>query len=90
MVGARGRRVDGQLAGMTEEATEPTTLDAREVEGEPFDAISDALDDLDDGETLLLVNSFEPRPLYSVLEERGFDYDTEQVDDEWHVHTRAE
>jgi uncharacterized protein (DUF2249 family) len=75
---------------MTEESTGPTTLDAREVEGEPFGAISAALEDLDDGETLLLINSFEPRPLYSVLEERGFEYDTEQVDDdEWHVHIHA-
>jgi uncharacterized protein (DUF2249 family) len=62
------------------------TLDARDIDGEPFDAIMAALDDLDPGETLLLVNSFEPVPLYEVLSNRGFDHETTQVDDEeWHV-----
>lgn len=62
------------------------TLDVRTVDGEPFGPISDALDDLDPGETLLLVNSFEPVPLYAVLERRGFAHETTQVaDDEWHV-----
>lgn len=75
---------------MTEGSTEAThTLDAREVDGEPFGAISDALAELDEGETLLLINGFEPEPLYAVLEDRGFAYDTEQVaDDEYHVHIR--
>ena len=62
------------------------TLDAREVDGEPFGDIMSALADLDDGETLRLINSFEPEPLYGVLAERGFDHETERVaDDEWHV-----
>ncbi|WP_336037971.1 DUF2249 domain-containing protein [Halobacterium yunchengense] len=61
-------------------------LDAREVDGAPFDDIAAALDALAPDETLLLVNSFEPEPLYDVLEERGFAYETEQVAaDEWHV-----
>jgi uncharacterized protein (DUF2249 family) len=58
------------------------TLDAREIDGEPFGAIVDALEDLPEGETLVLVNSFEPEPLYGVLTDRGFDHETEQVDDE--------
>jgi uncharacterized protein (DUF2249 family) len=58
------------------------TLDARETDGEPFGAIVDALEDLPEGETLVLVNSFEPEPLYGVLTDRGFDHETEQVDDE--------
>jgi len=62
------------------------TLDVREIDGEPFGDITAALDDLDDGETLRLVSSFEPKPLYEVLTDRGFDYETEQVaPDEWHV-----
>lgn len=62
------------------------TLDAREVDGEPFSHIVDALAELDETETLVLLNSFEPEPLYGVLEQRGFDHDTEQVaDDEWRV-----
>jgi len=31
---------------------------------------------LSDDETLLLINSFEPEPLYQVLKERGFQYET--------------
>lgn len=61
-------------------------LDAREVDGEPFDDIMDALDDLGEDESLLLVNSFEPEPLYNVLENRGFEYETENPEPEvWHV-----
>jgi uncharacterized protein (DUF2249 family) len=50
-------------------------LDVREIDGEPFGDIVSALEDLSDDETLLLVNSFEPSPLYEVLEQRGFAYD---------------
>ena len=61
-------------------------LDVREHDGEPFDTITDALDDLSDGDALRLVNSFEPVPLYGVLDSRGFTHETEQVDEnEWHV-----
>ena len=49
-------------------------LDAREIDGEPFDDIMSALGSLPADETLVLVNSFEPSPLYDVLEERGFEY----------------
>jgi len=62
------------------------TLDASEIDDEPFGAITDALADLGDDETLVLVNSFEPEPLYAVLDERGFDYETERVaPEEWRV-----
>lgn len=62
------------------------TLDVRDVDGEPFSDIVAALEDLGDAETLVLVNSFEPEPLYSVLENRGFTHETEQVaEDEWRV-----
>ncbi|MFC7045782.1 DUF2249 domain-containing protein [Halobacteriaceae archaeon GCM10025711] len=67
------------------------TLDAREIDGEPFGDIMAAVDDLDDDETLLLVNSFEPTPLLGVLGTKGYDTATEQVDeDEWHVYIAAE
>jgi uncharacterized protein (DUF2249 family) len=72
-------------------ATEPTTgetheLDARDIDGEPFGEIMAALDDLDDGDCLVLINSFEPEPLYNVLGQREFLYDTTHVtDDEWRV-----
>jgi len=50
-------------------------LDVRDVDGEPFGVIMSALDELADDESLLLVNSFEPEPLYDVLEDRGFTYE---------------
>lgn len=64
-------------------------LDAREIEGEPFDNIMTAVDNLDDDESLVLVNSFEPVPLYNVLEQRGFEHETDQrSEEEWHVSIR--
>jgi len=59
----------------------------REIDGEPFGPITDALDDLASDERLRLVNSFEPVPPYDVLERRGFGYETEEVAaDECHVY----
>lgn len=67
----------------------PTTdrrIDVREIEGEPFGDIVNALGALDGEETLLLIADFEPVPLYDVLEAQGFTYDaTEATDEEWHV-----
>jgi uncharacterized protein (DUF2249 family) len=61
-------------------------LDAREIDGEPFGEIVAALGELPEDGSLVLYNSFEPEPLYGVLESRGFAYETEQVaDDEWRV-----
>lgn len=73
---------------MSSERSVPATetLDARSIDDEPFGAIMGALEDLDENESLLLINSFEPEPLYSVLADRGFIYETTQVEtDEWHV-----
>jgi len=72
------------MAVETDEATR--TVDARAINGEPFSDIMDALDGLPEDGTVLLINSFEPKPLYPVLERKGFDHDTAQVaDDEWRV-----
>jgi len=61
-------------------------LDVRKIDGEPFENIIAALDDLSDDESLLLINSFEPEPLYEVLEKRGFDFETANpTSGEWHV-----
>jgi uncharacterized protein (DUF2249 family) len=61
-------------------------VDAREIDGEPFGTIMAALDDLERDRTVLLINSFEPTPLYDVLEDRGFEYETTRAsEDEWHV-----
>lgn len=68
----------------TAEVTE--TLDAREIDGEPFGDIVAALQSLPADGRLRLINSFEPEPLYDVLAERGFTHETEQVDEEeWHI-----
>jgi len=61
-------------------------LDVREVDGEPFDDIMAALNELEADESLLLINSFEPEPLYDVLEQRGFTYQTANPElDLWYV-----
>jgi uncharacterized protein (DUF2249 family) len=61
-------------------------LDGREIEGEPFEDIMAALDDLPADETLLLINSFEPEPLYNVLEQRGFTHEAANPEPGlWHV-----
>ena len=65
------------------------TLDAREIDGEPFDDIMAAVTDLSPDGSLLLINSFEPEPLYDVLESRGFTHETEEIGpDEWHIEIR--
>jgi uncharacterized protein (DUF2249 family) len=51
-------------------------LDVREIEGEPFEDIMAALETLSGDESLLLINSFEPEPLYDVLDDRGYEYET--------------
>lgn len=69
-------------------ATTPSErrLDVREIDGAPFGDIMAALGELEDGERLRLVAGFEPKPLYEVLEMRGFVYETERHDGtEWHV-----
>ncbi|MFB6269160.1 MAG: DUF2249 domain-containing protein [Halobacterium sp.] len=74
---------------MATKADADSRLDAREIDGAPFDDIVAELEALGDDDTLLLVNSFEPEPLYDVLDERGFDYEPEQVaPDEWRVYIR--
>ena len=68
-----------------------SVLDVRDRDDPPFPVISDALDDLGPDESLLLVNSFEPEPLYEVLADRGFDHETERIDDdEWRVRIERE
>jgi uncharacterized protein (DUF2249 family) len=64
-------------------------LDVREIDGEPFGDIMAELETLPDDETLLLINSFEPEPLYRVLDERGFRYEaTSAGSDVWHIEVR--
>ncbi|MFC6717813.1 DUF2249 domain-containing protein [Natrialbaceae archaeon GCM10025810] len=62
------------------------TLDVRDIDGPPFEDIMAALSSLESDERLRLVAPFEPKPLYEVLEARGFAFESEQRDDVWHVH----
>jgi uncharacterized protein (DUF2249 family) len=67
------------------------TLDVRTEDGAPFDSIMAALAGLEDAESLELVNSFEPEPLYPLLDQRGFSHETEQVEEnEWRVRIEHE
>lgn len=70
-------------------ATESTerTLDVREIDGPPFDDIMAALEELETGHRLRLIAPFEPKPLYEVLDDRGFTHESrEREDGVWHVH----
>lgn len=68
------------------------TVDVREDirQGrEPFDRIMAAVGRLEPGETLLLINSFEPLPLYRVMEQNGFTHWTERTaDGAWKIYFR--
>jgi hypothetical protein len=71
---------------MSDAADADRRLDARQIDGEPFSATATALDAPGPDEPLLLVNGFEPEPLYGVLEDRGFAYETTTPEpDRWHV-----
>jgi len=68
---------------------EPRVLDVRpyhERGEEPFQAIMDAVAALEPGRPLLLINSFEPTPLYRVMDRNGFDHECTRVaPDEFHI-----
>lgn len=65
------------------------TLDVRpdiRSGAEPFGKIMDALKSLKPGESLALINDFEPQPLYPILEGRGFLHRTERTaDGAWRI-----
>lgn len=72
------------------DAADIQTLDVRQIDGEPFAEIMGALNQLGANETLLLINSFEPEPLYSVLDQRGYTYESSRIEsDEWHVRIQS-
>lgn len=53
---------------------------------DPFLDIMNKVKSLKADEVLLIINSFEPIPLYTVLGEKGFDHWTEKTDDVFKVH----
>ena len=70
------------------------TVDVREDirQGrEPFDRIMAAVSQLEPGDTLLLINSFEPLPLYRVMAQNGFTHWAERMaDGVWKIYFRRE
>lgn len=70
-------------------STKTVELDVREYHGrgeEPFDAIMSAVNTLGPEDVFVLINSFEPLPLYRVLEGKGFNHEAEQLSaDHWRI-----
>ncbi len=68
---------------------EPVLLDVRPIlaaGGDPYDQILAAADALAPEQRLVIVNSFEPFPLYDVLAGRGFERSVERFPDgEWRI-----
>ncbi len=68
---------------------EPLCLDVRpyhERKEEPFQAIMDAVGTLQPDQAFLLINSFEPTPLFAVMRKKGFEYQcTEVGPEEYHI-----
>ena len=75
-------------------SSKTVTVDVREdiQQGrEPFEKIMAAVDRLEPDETLLLINSFEPRPLYRVMAQNGFAHWAEQTaDGDWRIYFRRD
>ena len=53
---------------------------------EPFDRIMQAVAALEDDQELVVVNVFEPVPLYDVLAQQGFSHETTRTaEGDWYV-----
>ncbi|MHB8141431.1 MAG: DUF2249 domain-containing protein [Vulcanimicrobiaceae bacterium] len=53
---------------------------------EPFEQIMAAVNSLGNGEVLLLIAPFEPKPLFRVMERKGVTYDCREIGPgEYHV-----
>lgn len=65
------------------------TVDVREdirAGREPFARIMAAVDALQDGQSLTLINVFEPVPLYGVMAEKGYEHETTRTaDGDWEI-----
>jgi uncharacterized protein (DUF2249 family) len=53
---------------------------------EPFDRIMQAVASLTEGEELVIINLFEPVPLYGVLGQQGFSHETTRTPEgDWRI-----
>ncbi len=69
---------------ITMKKTTIVDLDVRPIlEGgtDPFNVIMEALKTLKPGETLKVINTFEPIPLLNILKSRGYDYESERPEE---------
>lgn len=60
------------------------TLDVRPILAagtDPFEKINETLDGMDDAQTLLIINTFEPIPLLNILKKKGYNYMVERPED---------
>jgi len=51
----------------------------------PCGAINNVIEQLNDGEILHIINSFQPGSLYQRLEQQGYNHWTEKDGADWHV-----
>ena len=61
--------------------TNVVTLDVRPILAggvDPFDEIMKTLKGMEDSQTLLVINTFEPIPILNILKKRGYDFETER------------
>lgn len=78
----------GEDSEILPEGLQEVTLDVRpiiEAGTDPFKIIMQAVRDLAENQTLHLLNSFEPVPLYSVLGGKGYDHVRKREDGIWHI-----
>ncbi len=70
-----------------DEAVNFKAIDVRGVQGNFFQGLKKQAMELSVGEGLEVIQSFDPIPLYEVMEGLGFDYHTEQIGDaEFHAY----
>lgn len=63
------------------------TIDVRGIQGNFFQGIKRQAMNLKRGEGLVIVQSFDPIPLYEVMEDLGYEYHTEKISDaEFHAY----
>jgi len=56
---------------------------------DPFEAIMGKLKEMNDDQTLLIINTFEPVPLLNILKTKGYEYEVERpVDGEVHTYLK--
>ena len=67
------------------------TMDVRHIQGSFFEGLKKRAEALEVGEGLHIIQTFEPHPLYAVMEDLGYEHHTEQRGEaEFHVWSAAQ